>query len=431
MLKLRHTTPVVALLAAACSGEGNTGHQGIDAALVEAVPWTNGAVPVVDAAGKPVRASMPTFPVVGPGTADPGSRPIDCGELAGIELAPWVEDFEPTQNLETPGLMVDAPTWGVAEAWSSYDDGSFGAFRVPGDASWYPGLFDVRQYGELWGMPADRIAGGPSCNGLANDFALHFKGGRFNWYGAGAAHPLATGIQARKVCPPTPSADAPRADLCPPLGLEADAYWDLSLYDGLVFWARRGPDSTGSLLVGLQNIYTSDDLARGNQTYCKRIKECQPTCQNGLPCEPDDMMVNRCKPAGAVTTMLEPALVEELYPRCGASACSSPSYYSDPDFDGSECKPYEFSGMESNYYCYGVEPPPEAHERCGDGFVTSILLSTDWQLFKLPFDEFRQVGFGKVAPAFDLTTVSTIFVQVTVGSADVYVDNVSFYRDAR
>ena len=114
-------------------------------------------------------------------------------------------------------------------------------------------------------------------------------------------------------------------------------------------------------------------------------------------------------PAGAdLSRVVEPALVEELYPRCGASACASPSYYADPDFDGTECKPYEFSGMESNYYCFGEEPPPEPYERCGDGFVAPVLLSTDWKLYKLPFSAFRQVGWGKPAPSMDLKTIYSI-----------------------
>jgi hypothetical protein len=84
--------------------------------------------------------------------------------------------------------------------------------------------------------------------------------------------------------------------------------------------------------------------------------------------------------------------------------------------------------METGYYCYGAEPPPIAAERCGDAFVAPIQLSTDWKLYKLPFSEFRQVGFGKKAPTFDLGSMYSIAFQFTVGYADVYVDNVSFYR---
>jgi hypothetical protein len=139
----------------------------------------------------------------------------------------------------------------------------------------------------------------------------------------------------------------------------------------------------------------------------------------------------RCVPDDVDLTQIsaDVSLLEELYPRCGEDTCRSPSYYPDTDFDDAQCKPYEFSGMESNYYCYGDEPPPQPKDRCGDAFTAAVLLSTDWKLYKLPFSEFRQVGFGKIAPAFDLHTVSLIGFLFTVGYIDVYIDNVSFYRD--
>ena len=42
--------------------------------------------------------------------------------------------------------------------------------------------------------------------------------------------------------------------------------------------------------------------------------------------------------------------------------------------------------------------------------------------------EFRQVGFGKVAPFMDLHSIEELAIEVPVGFADVYIDNVSFYR---
>ena len=69
------------------------------------------------------------------------------------------------------------------------------------------------------------------------------------------------------------------------------------------------------------------------------------------------LSVDRCVPAEQEPTGLaEPALVELVYPRCGASACLSPSYFLDAHFDGTECKPYSFSGMETHNYCYGENP---------------------------------------------------------------------------
>ncbi|HEV8244710.1 MAG TPA: hypothetical protein VGP93_03045, partial [Polyangiaceae bacterium] len=207
---------------------------------------------------------------------------------------------------------------------------------------------------------------------------------------------------------------------------------------------RRGPDGEAGMMVALQNKYTSDELSRENQTFCKRIRACRSDCANGAACtfvpagDPADA-ANRCLPEGADPShvldkdgnlvLSNQALLELLYPRCGPSVCTSSSIYRDVDFDGSECKPYSFSGAESNTYCFAADPPPAAEERCGDGFLAPVRLSTDWELFKIPFSEFRQVGWGKPARTMDLHSVFSVAFQFSVGFADVYVDNVSFYRN--
>jgi hypothetical protein len=40
----------------------------------------------------------------------------------------------------------------------------------------------------------------------------------------------------------------------------------------------------------------------------------------------------------------------------------------------------------------------------------------------------QQGGFGKVAPYFNLRAIDTVALGVVVGWADVYIDDVSFYR---
>ncbi len=132
----------------------------------------------------------------------------------------------------------------------------------------------------------------------------------------------------------------------------AHRYWDLSRYDGITLWARRGSDSQSGLLVALHDKHTSDALNRENQTFCRRIKTCRPSCQNGLPCTPENpdapKPTHRCfDPAVGMAPIPEPAEIEEVYPVCGPSACRSPDYYYDRDLDGTECKPYEFSTARS------------------------------------------------------------------------------------
>jgi hypothetical protein len=120
-----------------------------------------------------------------------------------------------------------------------------------------------------------------------------------------------------------------------------------------------------------------------------------------------------------------------MYPRCGASACTSPSTYSDPDFDGKACRPYAFPAAdESGEYCWnpGDPPPPSRDDRCQDGWQTSVQLTPDWTFHALPFSQFGQVGFGKKAPYMDLKSIDTIAFGSTMGWADAYFDNVTFYR---
>ena len=192
------------------------------------------------------------------------------------------------------------------------------------------------------------------------------------------------------------------------------------------------------MLFALQDKHTSDALNRIHQSFCRRIKTCRPVCQNGGPCSPVNPdapnPIYRCfDPATgpAPSSSSEPALVEEVFPLCGPSACTGLGHYPDPDFDGLECKPYEFNGSQAGHYCYGDVPPPPDEERCGDAWVAPVRLSTDWKLYVIPFTEFRQVGFAKRAPFLDLHSIYSIALQFPVGFADVYVDNVSFYRRRR
>lgn len=432
-----------AALAVACGGEGNTGRLSIDPALVAEVPWINGAPPIVDASGAPTVPVAPVYPQIGPGTPDPGSRVLfdteenrakACAPLANIEVSQWHHDFEPVG-----GGMV-----GVAQFFSMYDDKSDGSWHVPGDASWYSSIVGLRGTvlgeGALtpaapWGLAADAIQNGPSCDGTPNNWALHLKGGRFNYYGGGAEHPLdldcRSGGQAEACSHMVDAVGDGRVDRA----------LDVSDYDGIAFWARRGPDSITGLMLALQDKYTSDRLQRTSELgtpgpgWCRRVKQCIPTCAEGATCE--DFTANslgfRCVPPGGKPqeAALEPALIQQIFPPCGVNTCTPPSYDPDPDFENTQCKPYNFTGLEENYYCFGDTPPPASDQRCGDGFVQNVSLSTDWTYYKLPFDRFQQVGFAKKAPASDnpKRAIYSLAFLFSVGNIDFYIDNLTFYRN--
>ena len=123
-----------------------------------------------------------------------------------------------------------------------------------------------------------------------------------------------------------------------------------------------------------------------------------------------------------------------MYPRCGATACTSPSSYTDADFDGKQCRPYAYpASEESGEYCWNPEdpPPPDRDGRCQDAWQSSVELTLDWKFHAIPFKEFAQAGFGKKAPFMDLKSLDTIAFGAPTGWADFYVDNVTFYRRAK
>jgi hypothetical protein len=469
---------LTAVLIAACSGSGNTGQYAPSENLVKQIPWTNGAVPVGDGNGGLYTSALPAYPPIGQDLADPGSLPVDCDSAtAPYELAPWIATMEPDQYGGAPGDM------GLAIRWAGADDLTRGSWRSPGFTTWYPGLMTM---GLPWGTPAQSVTDPgredsrpfppgpvPVCQGAPNANVLHMRGANFRYYGGNVAHILAGDNYAdTNYCPPN-------SDLCPPVTPEGatidsvgfptaptkngDAsggwqlralhtYWDVSKYEGVSFWARRGPDSMGTLLVTINDKYTSDDQNRQNETYCRRIFACHSKCQNYGECLPsliegdttnaeNPQPVMRCydrakgMPVGS--TMAGDSsgmgstddLLDAIYPRCG-NTCTFRKTYPDADLEGKECRPYTFTSGESAEYCFNENdpPPPSREERCGDGFTSMVQLTGDWKLYTVPFSEMRQGGYGKRAPEFDLKSAYSITLGWGSGNVDFYLDNISLYR---
>jgi hypothetical protein len=339
----------------------------------------------------------------------------------------------------------------------------------------------------------------PNCNRnpdgtpkVANNYVIHMRGAGFRYYGGNIAHILAgdnyndDALYDETDCPK----DVPgKPSLCHPKpanGATVDSagfpllptksvanpgdkyelgalhtYLDVSGYEGVSFWARRGPESMGTLLVTIADKYTSDDMNRQNEKYCRRIFGCYSVCQNGSVCSKTDAETDavggplyRCfdpKKNGAIPspdpTNVSAAsdLVDEAYPRCNpkigpmdpvtqtwthGSACTFRSTYPDADFEGKECRPWTFTSGESGEYCFNADdpPPPSREERCNDGFTSMLQLSDDWQFYTVPFSDMRQGGYGKIAPEFDLKSVYSVTLGWGPGNMDIYIDNVSLYK---
>jgi hypothetical protein len=432
-----------------CDGPGNSGRSMPDPEVVRDVPWLNGVLPALDGT-TPVGPATPRYPPIASGAPDLGSQRASCAALAGLEFSTgWFDSFEPADP-------TDPTRTGLAAGWSSYDDLSQYAFHTPGDATWYPGLGSAgaETFDWAWGLPAEKTPG-PSCDGQRNDWVMHFRGGLFRKWGGGVSHAFAdpvgkyclnqdAGKPVNDYCPPRPASDAAVDSAGLPLGpkpgvdyQQSHDFFDVSSYDGVAFWARRGPEGFDRALVILTDKFTSGRLARENQKFCRRVRECHTRCLSGAPCSPDDPTASkptyRCFDP-ATTSLISIAIDSQLdlmYPRCGPSACTSPQSYVDLDFDDKQCRPYTYGADgESGEFCWNPGDPPPAgrDDRCQDGWQTSVDLTPDWQFYALPFSAFNQVGFGKRAPYMDLESLDTLAFGAVMGWSDVYFDNVTLYR---
>ena len=505
----------LALICAACgNGSANAGNTvpGTDPVpdqpgvsdvmvpIVQKVPWVNAAVPQVDATGTLITAPLPYYPPLAtPIEADLGKNllnqpvlpngddsivttaPIDCTNYNNYDFAAWTATSEPAEVAREAGTTDATGLAGIAVRWAGADDYTRGSWRVPGFTTWYPALIPALSP-IVWGTPAEQVPDGtivPTCDNQPNQWVIHMRGAGFRYYGGNIAHILSgDNYASSNYCPPG-------SDLCPPvtpMGATTDSagfpvngtknstgdgyqlralhtYWDASKYEGISFWARRGKDSMGTLMITLAEKHTSDDMNRQNETFCRRIYQCRSTCQNYQQCLmstiPTDTTalggpVYRCFDPniglpGSVPTSTAQASDDELdaiAPRCGQSACTFRLTYPDADFEGKACTPYTFTSGESNEYCFNGDghdalgnatpvdpPPPSRFERCGDGFTDMVQLTEDWVFYTIPFSEMRQGGYGKVSEdGLDLKSVYSITLGWGPGNVDFFLDNVSFYR---
>lgn len=79
--------------------------------------------------------------------------------------------------------------------------------------------------------------------------------------------------------------------------------------------------------------------------------------------------------------------------------------------------------------CLANTTDDNAREGC-DKFGSSVQLSTDWQFVTLPFVEMRQAGWGKRSPELETWALLSIGINYTVGSWDLWIDDIGFYRRA-
>jgi hypothetical protein len=402
----------------ACSSDKNHAERDAAAALDPA----NAPIDYFD--GAALKAAC-----IGACTPDPGSKPIDVAKAeAGYQFA-WLWDLQ-----------------GEGKAWATftYDDNT-SPFVLPIRT---PSTTGYGQGG--WEPMADPV---PAGEGPA--FAARFRGGPFTEYGGGFGMSLRTisnAVQdiatARSTNPSlllleqTPSAEFPD-----PTG----GAYDVSSYQGVAIWVRRGPDGQSTMRLGITERNSAEDLnssaikdASGANPpgieegkYCQRWRICG--CSAGTPCTlvPGSAEQYRCYDPALETAAPAELLGDQIkYPHCGTSRCkdgNASTIGPDPDplFENKSCSAAVTSDGHADMFCYdpGVDPtPPAKRERCNNPFSRAISVTTDWQLIKVPFGELRQADEASVAGEMDLHSVKQLVVTHGAGWTDFWVANVGFYR---
>lgn len=78
--------------------------------------------------------------------------------------------------------------------------------------------------------------------------------------------------------------------------------------------------------------------------------------------------------------------------------------------------------------CDGESDLDEYSDAC-DAFGAYAVMTGDWQLFKVPFAEMRQRGYGHVAPYLDVGALLQISIEYGMGEWDFWIDDIAFYKE--
>jgi hypothetical protein len=406
--------------------------------------------------------------------ADPGPTCTNCQAGDQLEVM-LVSDFEDGYgpawiNYGEPGSWVEPHSIGAA---LDADGKTISPPQYP-----YFGL----QATDLRTAP-----GGVRCN---SRYALHMVGGPFLSWGGGYATQFVTvrGEQYKEqYCRavdravsgigelPEEKGDSCRFWMAPVAGQPSRLGIDVSAFDGIALWARRGPGAAAALRVALIDVNTAKESAlnaelRGQEPACKRVVECCRQCGSlthavfdagatgeftlgevtDMRCHlPGEPMPPFRLDAGVIevqTGYPDPDAgwksVDGAAPQDATNAweswnrdyepCCPPTLAEDPKYGGNEpgeCDTYVFKyDPSSGNFCQrpGEILPEKNDNRCEDGFETSIQIDTEWKLFTIPWSELRRSTIGR--PPIDPSSIWTIRLYPTAGWLDTYIDDIGFYR---
>jgi hypothetical protein len=308
---------------------------------------------------------------------------------------------------------------------------------------------------------------GKHCVDDPGSNVFHAHGGPFLGWGGGLgvamAHIVGASTQTGGCTGPPPL-----PDYCVPGGSMPEVaalYLDASQWDGVAVWARRGAGGQPLLRVLIGNKYTDDDVSfwmynsyPNEPRYCERVREC--ACINSLACTfyqdqdhggPPGVVLNGGYYCGAPGITAGPDIMTAGQSQQDTNTCSTtrcddpyPAYATigmdathpngaDPQFENRSCRPFTYRSGITSSFCYGENDPDPAQtdQQCGDHWTYPLTLTTDWQLFLVPFSWMGQQGFAKRFTFFDLKSVSVARFTWDAGPVDFYIDNWRFYRVKR
>ena len=311
----------------------------------------------------------------------------------------------------------------------------------------------------------------PRCSDRPDpmNHAIHIQGGPFLSWGGGV------GIGLKNFPSVTGSVATPE-----------EAAIDVSSFEGISFWARRGPDSQTGFRVLVGDKFTDDDVSyimyRNDPTqkrYCERVRECgclnHRSCvaihldrPNGTGDVGNDLIPAACQPMTNHLTTTQfmsfcgtPEVISGLdSAQQGGSSCNTcaetrcnerwpafPDDYATPNgtadptgvipagtdrqFYGKPCSPYTMRNGISSFWCFDPaagERPAETTEQCGDHWTRVVNLSNEWQFYAIPFTQMAQQGWAQRSAALDPTSVSVLRFTWDGGWIDYWIDDVRFYR---
>jgi hypothetical protein len=397
-------------------------------------------------------------------TPDPGAKPVSCADVqtaeTGLEFFPYsIADFEQTR---TPSGSTSGTEW-FGHYMYSYTDATAQVYANNNGVQSPVGYEPVATTANLCD---------PDQPNQPNH-VLHVSGGPYLGWGGGLGVAMAHVNVDEGAC-------LRHHDYCPPVGTEdavASTTLNMSEWDGVAVWARRAPDSQPLLRVLVGNKYVDEDVnyeqeRNGDQPsmyYCQRSRECG--CTNGRPCvkwEKSDAGGDGEYYCWDPTIDSQPMTASgsaiQATNKCYTSRCNEqyPAYPGppDPQFNNRPCTPYAFrSGVQASYCWdpdpnnhYGISdgalnpvlkdgtpdpnaipdsPPAESDQGCGDYWTFPLELTTDWQLYLVPFTTMYQQGWAKRWPFFDTASVSVVRLTWDAGWIDYWIDNLRFYRVRR